>query len=191
MSAVLIVSASSTWRKQHNSLLSPLHNLLRSVRFSAYGPYFQNRNTTIMKSPCSLCVCEPSPHPINFWMPEPMFLKLYIYIYTVYISWHLRPSQRRTSFIPPISQCVSMCSPTVVSRQRLDKNAAAATNTHVTSNKIWILGRFILYSVVSIKESRWLFLPGTFCLLSWSFNINISHDPKLRTPFTTNFASTL
>jgi hypothetical protein len=40
MSALLILSASSIWRTQETSVLSPLHNLFRSVRFSDYCPYF-------------------------------------------------------------------------------------------------------------------------------------------------------
>jgi hypothetical protein len=39
----------------------------------------------------------------------------------VCISWHLSPSQRRTSWIPPISLCACMCIPPIVARQRLGK----------------------------------------------------------------------
>jgi hypothetical protein len=43
----------------------------------AYFPYFEKNKSRLMRSPCCLCVCE-YPH-INFWMPEPIFMKLGIY----------------------------------------------------------------------------------------------------------------
>jgi hypothetical protein len=48
--------------------------------------HFSNR---LMQSPCSLCVYV-SPAPVNYWMPEPIFMKLGI-------SWHLSPFQRHPS----------------------------------------------------------------------------------------------
>jgi hypothetical protein len=45
------------------------------------------------------------------------------------MSWHLSPSQRRNSHIPPISLCVYVY-PIQLTRERLGKNAA--TNTHET-----------------------------------------------------------
>jgi hypothetical protein len=45
------------------------------------------------------------PH-INFWIPEPAFMKLYTYIMVP------EPiTQRRASQIPPLSLCVCMCIP--------------------------------------------------------------------------------
>jgi hypothetical protein len=34
-------------------------------------------------------------HFIDFWLPEPVFIKFGMYVYR--LSWHLSPSQRRTS----------------------------------------------------------------------------------------------
>jgi hypothetical protein len=66
----------------------------------------------LMRSTSCLCV-RVSPT-INFWLAEPICM--------VYISWHLSPSQRRTSQIPPISLCVCMCIlPPIFSRRRLGK----------------------------------------------------------------------
>jgi hypothetical protein len=44
--------------------------------FLAYFPHFEK-----MKVPCCLCVCV-SPLPVNFWMPEPIFMKLGMYMMT-------------------------------------------------------------------------------------------------------------
>jgi hypothetical protein len=44
------------------------------------------------------------------------------------MTWHLSPSQRRSSQNPPISLCVSMC---IIARQRFGRHVPAATNTNV------------------------------------------------------------
>jgi hypothetical protein len=70
-----------------------------------------------------LCVCV-SP-PINFQVPEPIFIKLGMYIMacepisTVY-------------FINPSHQTVCLCVSPVIARQWLDTVIAAAMNTHAT-----------------------------------------------------------
>jgi hypothetical protein len=56
-------------------------------------------------------------------MPEPPSMKL------VCTAWHLSPSRRRISHIPPISLCLYMYPP-IVASQRLGKNVTAATNKH-------------------------------------------------------------
>jgi hypothetical protein len=71
------------------------------------------------------CVCMYPP--INFWIPEPIFLKLAVYIMT--------PEPISTAyFINPSHQ--SLCLYIYVARQRLGKNVAAATNTHVTIKEL-------------------------------------------------------
>jgi hypothetical protein len=70
----------------------------------------------------------------------------------VCISWHLIPSQRRTSLIPPNSRFVCMCIPPVVAKQRLGRNVTTATNSHATIE---------LFD--ASKESGRLFLPRTSC----------------------------
>jgi hypothetical protein len=67
------------------------------------------------------------PPPINFWTPEPIFLKLGIYVYIT------APEPISTAhFVNPSHQsvCLYVYIP-VVGRQRLGKNVTAATNTHV------------------------------------------------------------
>jgi hypothetical protein len=49
-----------------------------------------------MRSPCCLCVCVFPP--VNFWMPEPIFMKLGIYIVA-------RESISTADFINPFRQC--------------------------------------------------------------------------------------
>jgi hypothetical protein len=45
--------------------------------FSAQFPYFENINVRL----CDLhAVCLPVYPPVNFWMPEPVFMKLRMYV---------------------------------------------------------------------------------------------------------------
>jgi hypothetical protein len=62
----------------------------------------------------------------------------------VRITWHLSPSQRRTSLIPPISLCVYMCISPTITKQRLFKHVPAVTNTR---NIRRIVGSVIFYVV--------------------------------------------
>jgi hypothetical protein len=99
---------------------------------------------------CDLhAVCES---PINFWKPEPIFMKFGI-------SWHLRQSQRRTSWIPPISLCVCVsllsllgkglvkCISPFIARKRLGKQVPAAKNIR---NNRGIVGRAYLWICLCI-----------------------------------------
>jgi hypothetical protein len=66
-----------------------------------------------------MCVCVSAF--INFWMSEPVGMKIRTYIMaTEHIS-------AATSQIRPISLCV--CIPPIVARQRLGKHVTVATNT--------------------------------------------------------------
>jgi hypothetical protein len=69
------------------------------------------------------CLCIPPP-PINFWMPEPIFMKLGVYIMTpepILTAYFINPSHE--------SVCLYVYSPIVVT-QRLSKNVTVATNIH-------------------------------------------------------------
>jgi hypothetical protein len=69
----------------------------------------------------------------------------------VCISWHLSPSQLRTSWMPPISLCVCICVPHTVARSRLGKHVPTKMNT---SNNSRIVGRVIFRAVRALsKES--------------------------------------
>jgi hypothetical protein len=82
----------------------------------------------------------------------------------VYISWHRSPSQRRTSYILPISPCVYMCIHLIFARQLLGKYVPAATNTR-NSRRIDWRATFYAGRVVS-KENRRLVLPRTSLFLA-------------------------
>jgi hypothetical protein len=66
------------------------------------------------------------PHPVNFWMHEPIFLKLGMHI--------MAPEPISTASFRNLSVCVCMCIPPIGARQRLGKHAPAATNTHVSAH---------------------------------------------------------
>jgi hypothetical protein len=99
-----------------------------SFQFVAYFP----------KGLCDLhAVCE-SPPPINFWMGEPMFMKLSMYIMTPEpISTVHFPNPSHQS----MSVCVSLlsllgkdsgkCIPPFVARKRLGKDVPAATKNYL------------------------------------------------------------
>jgi hypothetical protein len=70
-------------------------------------------------------------------------------------SWHLSPSQRRTSQIPPTSPCGRIWSPSTVARQRLGKEIPAAK--HIGNNRkivgCVIFMRFFLFKWESVGLS--------------------------------------
>jgi hypothetical protein len=75
----------------------------------------------------AVCLCT---HPINFWMLEPVFMKLGMYI--------LAPESISTAYlINPSHQslCLFVYTP-IVARQRLGKNFTPATNTHATIHEL-------------------------------------------------------
>jgi hypothetical protein len=88
-----------------------LQDLFRQSFISLLSLFLKNKSR-LMRSPCCLCVF-PS---INFWMPEPIFMKIGMYIVT--------PDIISTEyFINPSHQSVSICVyPPSVARQRLGKN---------------------------------------------------------------------
>jgi hypothetical protein len=124
----------------------------------------------LMGSPCCLCVYVSLPlcicdSPTNFECVNQSSWNL------VRISWHLSPSQWCTWQIPPISLCVCMCIPLMVARQRLCRHVPAAMNIC----KNWRIIRGIIFYVfrIALKESRWLCLTRTACLLCGHENFRI------------------
>jgi hypothetical protein len=112
-----------------------------------------------MRSPCILCVFV-SPC-INLWMPEPIFMKLGMYI--------MAPEPILTASLPSV--CVSLCV-SLLSRQQHSKHVPAATNT-LNNNRI---GRVVFYAVrVASKESLWVCLCISMSLLG---NGSVSTFPQ-------------
>jgi hypothetical protein len=103
-----------------------------------------------MRSPCCLCVCIP---PINFKMPEPIFMKLGMCI--------MAPEPISTAyFINPSQQSVYMC---IVTGQRLCKQVPEAKNVHDSRR---IVEGVVIYTVhVVSKEGMQFILRRTCCYL--------------------------
>jgi hypothetical protein len=81
-----------------------------------------------MRSPCCLCV-SVSPPPINFQMPEPIFMILGMYI--------MAPELISTVyFINPSHQSVRVYVAPIVDMQRLGENVTAATNTYTAIEEL-------------------------------------------------------
>jgi hypothetical protein len=117
--------------------------------FSLLSLFWKNESS-LMRSPCCLCVCVPPPN--NFWMPYPIFIKLGKHIMApepISMAYFLNPSHQSVC----LSVCVSLLSlpgkgsvkyiPPFVTRQRLSKHVPVATNT--LNNRINV-GHVCLYS---------------------------------------------
>jgi hypothetical protein len=77
--------------------------------FFAHFPYLGKKESMLMWSTYCLCVCESLP--INFWMPEPVFIKLGMYI--------MAPEPISTAyFLNSSHQSVCLYVYPVVARQR-------------------------------------------------------------------------
>jgi hypothetical protein len=102
----------------------------------AYFPCFE-------KIRLDVCLCIP---PINFWMPEHMFMKLGMYIVApelISAAYFINPSHQ--------SVCLYVY-PSTFARQGLSKNVNMATNTHNRR----IVGSSIFCMIHISKESRQL-----------------------------------
>jgi hypothetical protein len=84
--------------------------------FLADFPYFERIEVRLWDH-LALCVYRP---PINFWIPEPIFIKFGMYI--------MAPEHISKAYfiVPPISLCVCMCIPYVVVRQRPDRHVTCS-----------------------------------------------------------------
>jgi hypothetical protein len=86
----------------------------------------------------------------NFWMAEPVFMKIGRYIMEL-------KTNSAAYFTNPSRQSINICTPTVA-RQRLSKNVPAATNTHATIEDLWDPS-FSLLSVSYQEKAGDYFLP--------------------------------
>jgi hypothetical protein len=106
-----------------------------------------------------LPVCIP---PINFRMPEPVFMKLGMYIMApehISMVYFINPSHQTVCLYVYITN---------VARQQLSRNITAATNTHATIAEL--LGLFRTLSIVLYvedKKSHNVSEPGSVSVLRW------------------------
>jgi hypothetical protein len=94
-----------------------------------------------MRSQCCLCVCLCSP--INYLMPEPIFMKLGMYIMA------LEPISKTYIINPSVSRCVYMFIPRIVARQRLGKQLPAAMSTGTIEK---LLDASFVYAFISYQR---------------------------------------
>jgi hypothetical protein len=96
-----------------------------------------------MRSRCCVCACLCIP-PVNFWMPEPIFMKLGTYVYVtalnpVSTAWLKNPSHQSVClYVYPLivaRQRLGKNHP-IVARQRLGSNVIAVTNTRATTEEL-------------------------------------------------------
>jgi hypothetical protein len=92
---------------------------------TTYFPYFEKIKVGLCDH---LAVCVSVYPPTNFWMAEPIFMKLGIHIMT---PEPLSP----TYFINPSNQSLYVCI-CIATRQRLGKHVTAATNTDATIEEL-------------------------------------------------------
>jgi hypothetical protein len=111
-----------------------------------------------MRSACCLCIL-----PINFWMAEPVFMKLGMYMMAPEVIW-------AAYFIIPSHQsvCLYVYPPHIVARQRLGKNVTAGTNTHATIEEL---------------------LDASFSMLKWVSLIFLGVEGGRRVRLTTSSSS--
>jgi hypothetical protein len=132
-----------------------------------YFPYFEKKKVGLWDHQAvraRACVCV-SPR-INFWMAEPIFMKLGMYIMAhkpISTMYFINPSHQ--------SVCLYVY-PTIVARQRLGKHIPAATNTR---NIKKLVGRIVFCAVrVLSKETVCL------CVLSLPGNDSVNTFPWQR-----------
>jgi hypothetical protein len=101
---VFIAWIQRKWCSDYRNIRLYVHYsfILILVFLSLISLFWKNRSR-IMRSPYCPCVCA-SPL-LTFECLNQSLWNL------ILISWHLSPSQRSTSWIPPISLCVCMCIP--------------------------------------------------------------------------------
>jgi hypothetical protein len=156
-----------------------MHRLVRNHGtgrvFSAYFPYFEKIKVGLWDHDAVCVSVNPS---INFWIPEPIFMKLCIYILTLELIW-------TAYFINPSHQSVCLyriCTP--LSRQRLGKNVTAATNTHETGGEL-LDASFSMRSVSYQRKVRDYYFPellvSKFCIKDFGifFQSNIWFQKQL------------
>jgi hypothetical protein len=143
-----ISSQNTRSRSTDDNLMIHL-TLAGNISIFSLIPYLKNE-IRLIQSPCCLYVCE-SP-PINFWMPEPIFMKPGMYIMApepISMAYFINPSHQ--------SLCLYVYPPNVA-KQRLGKNVTATKNTYATKTDCWI-HRF-LYGSCPIEEIKNFLLHG-------------------------------
>jgi hypothetical protein len=122
--------------------------------FSLLRLFWKNKSR-LMISPCCLCLWISL---INFWIPDPVFIKLDIFMK---LDIHIMTSESiSAAYLINLSH--QSVYPSSVARQRLCKSVTAATNTHAKNRRI--VGHVVFYAVQVVwKESRLLILQRTSC----------------------------
>jgi hypothetical protein len=82
-----------------------------------------------MRSPCVSVYTPPSL--LNFWMPEPVFMKLGIYVY--HCTWAYLNGVLHKCLS---SVCLSLSVSPIDARKRLSNDVTAAKNTHATIKEL-------------------------------------------------------
>jgi hypothetical protein len=124
-------------------------NLTWIAPFLAYFPYSEKIKVGLC---VSVCLCIPL---INFWMPEPFFMKLSTYIMVpqpISMMYFINPSRQ---FL-----CLCVCIPLSLLGNGSEKSYRGNEYTHNRR----IVGLVVFYAVhIVSKESKLLLLPRTSC----------------------------
>jgi hypothetical protein len=113
--------------------------------FLFYFPYFEEKESMLMRSPCCLCVCLWAA--INVWLTKSIFIKLGIH----YRTWARLNGVLHRSLS---SVCLSVC--IWIPLSLLD------VRTHTARDELFWRAIFYAVHIVS-KESMRLILPRTPC----------------------------
>jgi hypothetical protein len=130
-------------------------NVQSGLILSLLSLFWKKNETRLMRSQFCLCIYV-SPL-TNVWTPEPIFMKLSIYIMApnpISMAYFINSSHQsvRLYVYPPI-----------VARQRLGKNVTAATNTYGTIKKL--LDESFSMMSVSCQSKLGYHLRRTSCSL--------------------------
>jgi hypothetical protein len=134
--------------------------------FSLISLFWKNE-TRFMQSPCcvcvclclslSVCVCVWDSLPINFRMPESVFMKLGMYIMTpepISAAYFINPSHQSVCLcvflVKLLGKDLIKCIPPLIAMQWLGKHIPMATNTH--NNRI-IVGCMCVWTCLCISLS--------------------------------------
>jgi hypothetical protein len=101
-----------------------------------------------MRSP--YCLCLWNTHLINFWVSEPIFLKLGMYIISA-------ESISTAYFINPSHLCLYVY-PTIIAGELLGKHVTAATNTQATIQELLETSFSMRFLSYERKLGDWFFL---------------------------------
>jgi hypothetical protein len=146
-----------------------------SVKGSQFLAYFPKVRLCDLHPVC-VSVCPP----INFWMPESVFIKFIIYIYIYYGNWvHLNGVLHKSLRSVCVSVCISLLSlhrirlgkvyHSFVTSQRLGKHVPPATNARKNRKIVGYVCLWVcLYISLSLLGED---VPATEELLEASFSM--------------------